>query len=141
MDQNSLDVKIINLELAQRIDENEGMSSKKVGNNFYLPPEIVKRENYSLEKAEVWELGVVLFNLLFEGELPFRNNREILRKNVLRRIESGSIRYSRFWNGKDQNFLALMMSKLPDSRPSFGEILRHFFPSDDFSKKPANSSI
>lgn len=133
MDQKSLNVKIINLDLAQKVDnENGGMSSIKLGNMYYIPPEMIKREKYSLEKAQVWELGVVLYNLLFNGEFPFSNHRETLKNDVSRIIDDSSMRYTRFWNKRDQNFLALMMSKSPSSRPTFDEILGHFYsPSND----------
>ncbi len=45
-----------------------------VGSPIYMAPEILKGENYNI-KADIWSIGIVLFEMLF-GFCPF------LEKNI-----------------------------------------------------------
>lgn len=45
------------------------MAQTMLGSPIYMAPEVLKEEIYTL-KADIWSLGVVLFEMLF-GYCPF----------------------------------------------------------------------
>lgn len=94
------------------------MSIRTVGTNLYIPPEILQGRKYSLEKAQVWELGVTFYYLLV-GYLPVQKmdriqySRSLLEKALMIRNKS-----------KDEaKFLGSMLSMEPDSRPTLNDII------------------
>lgn len=127
----TLEVKIIDFDLSQKVYKvyRGGQSKAWVGTFIYLPPEILNKKEYSLEKAQVWELGVVLFNLLFSN-LPFQNVDEILTLNITPKIGYHSVIKSRFQHATEIDFLASMLSKDPNLRPTLDQVETFF---DDIS--------
>jgi len=50
----------------------DNMASTMLGSPIYMAPEVLKGEIYT-SKADIWSLGVVLFEMLF-GYCPFESN-------------------------------------------------------------------
>lgn len=48
------------------------MAKTMLGSPIYMAPEVLKGEKYTI-KADVWSLGVVLYEMLF-GDCPFKSN-------------------------------------------------------------------
>lgn len=48
------------------------MASTMLGSPIYMAPEVLKGEAYS-SRADIWSLGVVLYEMLF-GYCPFQSN-------------------------------------------------------------------
>lgn len=46
------------------------LSRPECGSPNYMPPEIVRRQNYDPFAADIWSLGVILYKLI-KGKLPF----------------------------------------------------------------------
>ena len=44
---------------------------------FYIPPEIKLNSSHNLNKADLWSIGILLYNLYF-NKSPFQNNKEYL---------------------------------------------------------------
>ena len=86
-------------------------------NIFYLAPEVLNGELYS-EKADIWSLGILLFEML-EGKVPYngRNFREQLTQ-----INKNEITFEADTSTEVRNFLKRMLSKNPENRPSIQEI-------------------
>ena len=63
----------------------EMAGSKKLrtfcGTPSYMSPEIVSKKEYCGKEADIWALGVIMFNLIY-GRCPFRaeNERELYKK-------------------------------------------------------------
>ena len=51
------------------------------GTPSYMAPEIVTKKDYCGKQADLWALGIILFNMLY-GKCPFRaeSERELYRK-------------------------------------------------------------
>lgn len=71
-------LKVIDFGCACSYKEGEAMKLK-VGSLFYIAPEVLER-NYG-HKCDVWSLGITAF-ILLAGYPPFRNEREIRRKDL-----------------------------------------------------------
>lgn len=116
----TLDIKIIDFGLSQEVNQrNGGMSKQIIGSFFYLSPEIIEQRKYSIEKAEVWQLGVVLYALFF-SDFPFLDRDDILFKDEKRLITRNSAKYFRF---DSADLLASMLSKNPSDRPTFDDVI------------------
>lgn len=117
----TLEVKILDFNLAQNITG--GLSRQFMGTPGYYPPEILKHQEYLIEKAEVWQLGIILYTLMF-SEYPFIEDTEVLAKNdIKQKIISLSKNVSRFQLDYQINLLTSMFSDDPELRPTLDEIL------------------
>ena len=48
---------------------------------MYSPPEWVCENRYNGEKATVWSLGILLYNMIY-GDIPFREAHEIVKCRI-----------------------------------------------------------
>lgn len=68
-------LKVIDFGISKRLDENEGRSftapDRSLGSPQYMPPEQISSPDHVDGRADIWSLGVVLFELL-SNALPFR---------------------------------------------------------------------
>lgn len=62
-------VKLGDFGFCKNLESDTAMTSTMLGSPIYMAPEVLKGEDYS-SKADVWSLGVVLFEMLF-GYCPF----------------------------------------------------------------------
>ena len=67
---------IIDFSSAKKLEEENEMLEDSVGSPIFCSPEIHKGDSYDGKKADVWALGVTLYNAIF-GKLPFSNDNEI----------------------------------------------------------------
>ena len=58
------------------------MAATMLGSPIYMAPEVLKGESYT-SKADMWSLGVVVFEMLF-GFCPFESNSIAKLISVLR---------------------------------------------------------
>jgi len=61
--------------------------NKKIGNPYYIAPEILKRK-YD-EKVDVWSCGIIMYMLL-SGKPPFKGNTE---KEILECVIQGTFEF------------------------------------------------
>lgn len=126
VNEETLDIKLIDFDLSQTIDQgNRGMSMLKIGTSLYFPPEILERKEYSMEKAAVWQLGVVLY-LLLSSYFPFDSDDEVLTVDIKSKIHEMIDEYYPFENEDKIYVLESMLSKDPTSRPTLDEIISYF---------------
>ena len=90
-----------------------------VGTYYYIPPEIIKEENYSF-MADMWSLGVTFYQLM-TFKLPFNGSSAPV---VMNKILNGKD-YEKIKNYSDDltNVVYQMMSVDPNKRPKPSDIL------------------
>lgn len=121
----TLEIKIIDFDLAQKVDNSKG--SYNIEASIYSPPEIINDEKYSVQEVQVWQLGIVLYILLF-NEHPFRSFNEILKLDIRSHLIQNSFLFNRKF---DISFIASMLSKDPRGRPSM-DVIQYYFKKYEF---------
>ncbi|KAK3506358.1 hypothetical protein QTP70_029762, partial [Hemibagrus guttatus] len=86
-----------------------------VGTLFYYPPEWILHQKYFGVSATVWNLGILLFELLV-GDVPFEDHDEIIAAQLPCISDLSQ-------DCKD--LITRCLNQDPDMRPSFDEILSH----------------
>ena len=78
-------VKIADFGLACQKNSHDlmGRHTLSVGTKLYMAPEMFFEKNYT-QKVDMWAIGCIMFNLLFQGERPFYNSGEGVNKFVER---------------------------------------------------------
>lgn len=120
-----------------RTFKNSKNLNKKVGNPYYIAPEVLKRK-YN-EKCDIWSCGIIMYMLL-SGKPPFPGNTD---KEVLDKVELG---HFDFWE-KDfsdrsedcKQFLKELLKYDPNKRLSAADALKHKWILDNIPKEDVSS--
>lgn len=67
------------------------MSNTCIGTSIYMAPEVLTSQTYT-NKADIWSLGVVLYEMLF-GTFPYIGKND---KEIMTNIEAGNIDFEKF---------------------------------------------
>ncbi|XP_053519787.1 serine/threonine-protein kinase MARK2-like [Artibeus jamaicensis] len=90
------------------------------GTVTHIAPEILSNRPYDGPKADIWSLGVILYNIV-TGRLPFDgDNFGEVKKRVLR----GHFLLPRFVSEECQNLLRSIMTLDPTERPTLEDIIK-----------------
>ncbi|XP_062310142.1 serine/threonine-protein kinase prk-2-like [Osmerus eperlanus] len=87
-----------------------------LGTKMYIPPEWYLHGSYQAVPSAVWQLGVLLYNML-SGIFPFRTPDHILYCDPIPTMDG----FSR----QCKNLLKLCLAKCPEDRPTLEEVLLH----------------
>ncbi|KAJ1848128.1 Serine/threonine-protein kinase 36 [Coemansia sp. RSA 2703] len=92
------------------------------GTPLYMAPEMLRRERYTY-KADLWSLGVVLYEL-YVGRTPFRTvSLADLKKNIMEE----NIIWPKHIPAQLKGFLNELLQKNPERRPQWRRLRRHPF--------------
>lgn len=112
-------VKIGDYGIAKSLDHTTMKVQSKVGTPFYTAPEVCDSAEYDL-KADIWSLGVVLYEVL-ALELPFQGASLVSLVMKIIGAEPKPLPDSR--SQELRCLVALTLQKKPDRRPSCDELL------------------
>jgi serine/threonine protein kinase len=65
-------IKLGDFGFCKNLNSADEMTKTMLGSPIYMAPEVLKGEIYS-NKADIWSLGVVLYEMIF-GQCPFQSN-------------------------------------------------------------------
>lgn len=95
--------------------------STMCGTTQYMAPEIVNRDSYRGDKADIWSCGIVLFVLL-AGYLPFDSHDSEI---VIRKIKAGLFEIPSFISDLARDVITKMLTPNPLFRPGAKTLIGH----------------
>ena len=122
-------IKICDFGFARAIDNKTMITSIK-GTPLYMAPELLKEYPYN-KKADLWSLGVILYEL-YVGQPPFYTNNF---QTLLHKIAKEEIRYPDSMSPDFKDFLKGLLVKNPKDRWDWPKILAHPFLKENESEK------
>ena len=117
------DIKIADLGFAAQLNTDRHERNTFAGTLLWMPPEILRRENYGI-KIDIWSLGIVAVELA-EGEPPYysKDQRDIMQ--FIMNQESYQLKDTEKWSYQFIDFLNKTLVKKPENRASSQELLGH----------------
>nr|XP_055031032.1 uncharacterized protein pimr179 isoform X2 [Misgurnus anguillicaudatus] len=107
----TLDLKLIDFSCGQLFTSDVYDISQYVGNQEYCPPEVTERKKFHAISANVWSLGLLLFEMV-NGCLPDPESEEVLFVNP-------------DLSEACQDIIRWCLAHDPDDRPTLHQILQH----------------
>ena len=128
------DLKIGDFGYAVKLSSKDEKRKSILGTIFYCAPEVIDHKNYDgySFKADIWSLGVIMYNLL-TGILPFFDTND----NIYSKIINGSFSFpDDIEIGKAaKDLIKQILEVNPKKRPDLNQILSHeFFHMNKFPK-------
>lgn len=119
------EIKIADLGFAAQLSQDRQARNTFAGTLLWMPPEILKREEYGV-KIDIWSLGIVAIELA-EGEPPHyvEGQHEVISKII--NHAAYSLKNPENWSLDFNNFVKLMLVKDPNERASCEVLLSHPF--------------
>jgi serine/threonine protein kinase len=121
------EIKVIDYDFAQKVIKGE-MSKFFGGTRGYLSPEQISKTDYSLEKNQVWQLGVVLYQLYYLNDNGYGYS-SAGYLNIDDRLPTRldmNLNRQRKPSRKVVRWLQMALMKDADKRPNLDEILVYF---------------
>ena len=133
-------VKLSDFGLSRKVnpDNIDELAKSNVGTPLTKAPEIFFNKEYT-HKVDLWSLGIIMYQLLFKGVVPFQARNEKELKNELKKFKSLELMPEKRKLISDECFdlLNKLLVTIPDKRIDFDEYFRHKF----FSEEHKNELI
>ena len=94
-----------------------------VGSPYWMPPEMITNEGYT-EKADIWSIGVVCFELA-EGAPPYYNLPPVRAMFMIPKGEKPQLSEQTHWSFDFKNFVSICLERDVDKRPQADSLLKH----------------
>ncbi|CAD8126010.1 unnamed protein product [Paramecium sonneborni] len=101
----------------------EGLMNKNCGTLLYQAPELIKKTSYT-RSVDIWALGIVVYNMLYNGEHPLYKNGDTKIKYA-DKIKSFSLNFKMNEDQNAKNFLERTIAYLPEYRLTADQCLEH----------------
>ena len=91
------------------------------GTPNYMPPEIVVKQSYKGDRADLWSLGILLYKMLV-GEFPFKGETE---KDLYKTIQKGKFKIPQFISEDAKKILISLIQLKPEKRMNCKGVLEN----------------
>ncbi|CAD8108571.1 unnamed protein product [Paramecium sonneborni] len=119
-----LGVILIDFGLSTQVNRIEdGLMSKNCGTLLYQAPELIKKVHYT-RSVDIWALGIVVYNMLHNGEHPFYENGDS-KIIYVEKIKNFSLNLKMKEDQNAKNFLERTIAYLPEHRLTADQCLEH----------------
>lgn len=128
-------IKLCDFGFARLIDNKTMIESVK-GTPLYMAPELIRDHPYN-KKADLWSLGVILFEL-FVGQPPFYATSF---PTLVKKVNHDEVRYPETMSAEFKDFLKGLLIKNPKDRWNWPRILNHPFLKETEKEKQLKMEI
>ncbi len=121
VDKKSNCIKISDFGLSQSINSKDQIISDIAGTTSYLAPEVIQQTGYLGQSADIWSIGVILYNCV-TGTFPFfAKEKQILLNFIL----EGSVNYPEYLSSQLVDLLENIFVVDPKYRFTIEQIISH----------------
>jgi serine/threonine protein kinase len=114
-------IKISDFGLSQSIDSKDQIISDIAGTTSYLAPEVIQQVGYLGQSADIWSIGVILYNCV-TGTFPFfAKEKQILLNCIL----EGNVNYPEYLSSELVDLLQNIFVVDPKYRFTIEQIISH----------------
>ena len=105
--------KVTDFGFAKPLDPDQKFKGVFVGSLPYEAPEILKKEPYDI-KVDIWAIGIIAYEILSGGELPFEGDSLQIEKNIIY-TNPNLRRFSKFYDNGSlaKDFIMKCLDKEP----------------------------
>lgn len=114
-------IKVGDFGISKMLEKNGGLASTTIGTPYYLAPEVINGEPYGL-KADVWSLGVLLYEMMALRK-PFEAT--TLPSLALKIVSTSYPPPPACFSSELVSVLSSMLQREPTARPSLDQLARH----------------
>jgi len=97
-----------------------GTEKKLCGTPEYIAPEAIQTKEYN-EKADIWSLGVILYEMLY-GKVPFTGNSI---EDIFKSIMTDGLALNSSISDEARDLLQKLLNKDPTNRPMIKKVMEH----------------
>ncbi|CAK94284.1 unnamed protein product (macronuclear) [Paramecium tetraurelia] len=91
-----------------------------VGTPLYMAPEILLNNQYS-EKSDIWALGIMTYELIFNCIPPYKSDIKVLHNDILKKSQKVDLQYQSII----KQLLFAMLQTEPNNRENINQILNY----------------
>ena len=112
-------IKLGDFGFCKNLNSADEMTKTMLGSPIYMAPEVLKGEIYS-NKADIWSLGVVLYEMLF-GQCPYQSNSIA---NLIEVLNNQTLSFPGSISNYLKNIITRMLTKDPMQRIGWMELFQ-----------------
>ena len=112
-------IKLGDFGFCKNLNSAEDMARTMLGSPIYMAPEVLKGEIYS-NKADIWSLGVVLYEMVF-GHCPFQSNSIA---NLIEVLNTQNLAFPGNISSELKRMISRMLTKDPAQRIGWMELFQ-----------------
>jgi len=117
------EVKLADFGYAAQLSKKKKQRNTIVGTPYWMAPELIRGQNYDT-KVDVWSTGIMVLEMA-EGEPPYMEFAPLRALFLITTKGIPPLREPEQWSDTFQDFIAKLLEKEPDDRPSSGDMVRH----------------
>jgi hypothetical protein len=117
------EVKLADFGYAAQLSKKKKQRNTIVGTPYWMAPELIRGQNYEC-KVDIWSTGIMALEMA-QGEPPYMEFAPLRALFLITTKGIPPLRNPDQWSVDFQDFLALLLEKDPDERPSASTLLKH----------------
>ena len=129
---NKFNIKICDFKYGHFYSTKEKSKVGLIGDHYFTSPELHSKKNYNPELADMWSIGVILYQMI-TGNLPFSSKKDL---DLIRSIIKGDYSIPNYVNANLKSLIKGLIEKNEDKRFKLNDLFNQkYFKDKKFDKK------